>query len=187
MKTDYNNAENAAKLVFNDFWGERSLPVDPVLIAKELGLQVIKGDLPDNISGALIKESGMDPVILLNSNDSPNRQRFSCAHEIGHYIDRQIFQGEADNDNAHNYEYVDLRGDTASQGTEPAEIFANQFAAELLMPRDAVKKLVDQNRCHGLPSFADSLKVSSYFGVSGGASSIRLNYLGLDVDERARA
>ena len=69
-----------------DTWGEGRYPVDPVRIAHELGIDVRQSFLSPNVSGALIKEVGQDPVILLNANDSRNRQRFTCAHELGHFF-----------------------------------------------------------------------------------------------------
>lgn len=39
------------------------------------------------------------------------------------------------------YEYIDLRGDHSSTGQNADEVFANQFAANLLMPADEVRRL----------------------------------------------
>lgn len=158
------NPREHARRVLDTFWCGRGFPVDPVKIAKELGLDVFITNMPGSVSGALIKQKDQDPAIFLNADDNRVRQRFSCGHELGHYISRQA----DDND---TYEYVDLRGEKASTGTCSEEIFANQFSAELLMPYDEVKKLHKE----GQPSYI----MAHYFGVSDDAVKFRLKNLGL--------
>lgn len=116
-------------------WSNREPPVDPIAIARMLGLEVMVANLPSEVSGALIKELEKNPVVFLNRADSLNRQRFTCAHEIGHYVYRM-------NNNSISYEFIDFRGTLASAGIDPEEIYANSFAAELLMPEDHVRNLV---------------------------------------------
>ncbi len=107
------------------------LPVDPFEIALDLGLQVFtgRGMYPD-ISGTLTKAAGYeDPKIVLNALDSRNRQRFTCAHELGHYTLRVKNGGLAP------WELEDGRDLFDEQCLDPDEAYANHFAAELLMPR----------------------------------------------------
>ena len=145
------HAKKAAELLLRQAWPSRSFPVDTYRIATSLGIDVVELDLPEGVSGALIKEVGKDPVIMLHSKDSRNRKRFSCAHELGHYIDRQDKDADC-------YEYVDLRNAEAALWTDPEEIFANQFAANLLMPEEEVRRLGRE----GMPYFIMALR----FGVS---------------------
>jgi Zn-dependent peptidase ImmA (M78 family) len=157
------NVSESAQALLNSLWKDKTYPVDPVWIANELGISVKESDdLPDNISAAIIKDEGKDPVILLSANDSRNRKRFSCAHEIGHYIFHT-------NNKEKVYEYIDLRSGQSSAGTNPEEIFANQFAACLLMPEDEVKRLQKS----GTPPFL----IAQFFGVSEEAINIRLTNL----------
>jgi Zn-dependent peptidase ImmA (M78 family) len=158
------NPNEHARKVLDTFWRGRGFPVDPVQIAKEMGLDVFITDMPGKVSGALIKQKDQDPAIFLNADDNRVRQRFSCGHELGHYIARQA----GDND---KYEYIDLRGEAASNGTHAEEIFANKFSAELLMPSEEVKALHQQ----GQPSYI----MAHYFDVSDDAMSYRLKSLGL--------
>ncbi|HEO9763157.1 TPA: ImmA/IrrE family metallo-endopeptidase [Escherichia coli] len=158
------NPREHARRVLDTFWCGRGFPVDPAKIAHDMGLDVFITDLPGKVSGALIKQKDQDPAIFLNSNDNKVRQRFSCGHELGHYIARQASHSD-------EYEYVDLRGETASAGTHPDEIFANKFAAELLMPVDEVRKL----HADGQPSYI----MAHYFGVSDDAMTYRLKNLRL--------
>lgn len=158
------NPREHARRVLDTFWRGRGFPVDPAKIANDMGLDVFITELPGKVSGALIKQKNQDPAIFLNGDDNKVRQRFSCGHELGHYIARQSDQSDV-------YEYVDLRGEVASNGTHPDEIFANQFAAELLMPKDAVEKMCEQE----LPSYV----MAHYFGVSDDAMKYRLKNLRL--------
>jgi Zn-dependent peptidase ImmA (M78 family) len=140
------------------------LPVDPFAIARKLGIQVFTDrSLPLDVSGMLRKQAGYDdPEILLNANDSRNRQRFTCAHEIGHYSQR-VNEGI---DGA--WEYVDKRDALSSQGQKPEEIYANKFAAELLMPKKAVEQLASKYTAATL---------GHEFGVSADAMRFRLDNL----------
>jgi Zn-dependent peptidase ImmA (M78 family) len=60
----------------------------------------------------------------------------SWAHELGHFIRRT--------DEPHKYEYVDYRDQRSSTGTDEEEMFANRFAANLLMPELLVKTFHEQ-------------------------------------------
>lgn len=155
----------SANALLKNIWGERGYPIDPVWIANELGLDVVETQIDNEVSGALLKEPEQDPVIILNQFDSNVRKRFTCAHELGHYIKR------TENGQPLEYEFVDYRAKLASQGVDPDEVFANQFAACLLMPQKEVKRLVDA-KC-------TPVMMSSYFGVSDDAIRYRLSKLGL--------
>ncbi|CAM4406907.1 ImmA/IrrE family metallo-endopeptidase [Pseudoalteromonas ostreae] len=155
-----------ANKVFETLWASNDFPVDPVSIAQQMGLQVLDTDLPPSVSGALIKEVGEEPIIALHHTDHSNRKRFTCAHELGHYVSR--IESE---DEGIEYEYVDLRGLSASAGSDPEEIFANKFAANLLMPERIVKKLFKSRKTH--------FDMAMFFGVSNEALKHRLKSLGL--------
>jgi len=160
------DAQQAAKSVLESVWGRRGFPVDPVRVAGKLGIDVIEAILPENVSGALIKDEGKDPVIVLSKKDSTSRKRFACAHKIGHYAYRVT-------QNFDHYEYIDLRGSASNAGNDPEEIYANQFAAELLMPKPEVSKRVKTSQ----PAFL----LAQYFGVSDDAMRYRLKNLGLKI------
>jgi Zn-dependent peptidase ImmA (M78 family) len=129
--------DREARRILDSVWaelaGRPTIPVDPVRIAKALGIDVYDADLPSSVSGAIRKRPNADPVILLNRDDHPNRQRFTCAHELGHFVLRS---GDPD-----QYEYTDYRDSLASTGHADEERFANGFAAELLMPEDVVREM----------------------------------------------
>jgi Zn-dependent peptidase ImmA (M78 family) len=159
---DHPEAERAAEEVLDECWDGR-LPIDPVRIAATFGLKTFSADLDGRVSGMLVKRTGTDPEIRLNGEDSRNRKRFTAAHELGHYVRRSRQLEE--------YEYVDYRDEHSASGTDEEERFANGFAANLLMPRDAVQSLSGE----GTPDFL----LAKRFGVSREAMQNRLDNLGL--------
>lgn len=166
-------AEDARRLL-ESAWPQvlsgRGIPVDPVRIAAHLGIDVFDAEMDQNVSGALIKERQQDPAILLNKIDSPNRKRFSCAHELGHYIKRSS--------DFEQYEYVDYRDETSATGDNPDEVYANSFAASLLMPEREVRRYAGQ----GL----NDIQLALQFGVSREAMQIRLQNLGIRAADSGR-
>lgn len=105
--------------------GEDQMAGDPYELCERYGIDVRVGKLPGDVSGMIIKESGRDAEILLSKDDSQNRRRFTCAHELGHYIERTAVAGDQD------FSFRDLR----SPGSyDLHEFFADEFAGELLMP-----------------------------------------------------
>lgn len=158
----HREGEKVAVELLDECW-DGNLPIDPVRIAKSLGVKVLDVYLNKDVSGALVKKPEQDPSILLNAEDSTTRKRFTCAHELGHYIRRA---GERN-----QYEYVDYRDHRSSTGTDEEERYANSFAASLLMPELAVKVF----KAEGLPAF----RMAKRFGVSPESMQYRLDNLGL--------
>ncbi len=146
--------------------GSRVIPVDPVRIATELGIDVFEAELEPSVSAAIVKKVGRDPSILLSKIDHPNRQRFSCAHELGHFIRRSTNDPDA-------FEYVDFRDPDSSTGEREEERFANTFAANLLMPEKEARE-----RYRATPS---SVELAFTFKVSQESIVNRLKNLGLPV------
>lgn len=161
--TAVQDAPSAAYALLEDAW-DGTLPVDPVRIARSLGMDVITAHLNPDVAGAIVKERGQDPSVVLNTKDSPNRQRFTCAHEIGHFM----LHGALGDD----YEYVDYRDIFSSTGTRAEERFANSFAACLLMPEPHVRRFHDE----GLSEIQMALR----FDVSRDAMSFRIANLRLN-------
>jgi len=151
--------------------GIKGPPVDLIRVAKHLGVRVQKTDLGPECSGALARKDG-SAVIGVHWLHHPNRQRFSIAHELGHfklheggtYVDKDIV--------------VRFRDEKSGTGTDAEERQANQFAATLLMPADWVKVAFD-SRAY---AFGDGLaleELAQLFQVSTQAMSFRLADLGL--------
>lgn len=161
----YSPAQDARE-VLDKYWGDSGgdlrFPVDPVKIARQMGAEVFIADLEPGVSGQ-VEADDWSQTILLSRDNGPNRQRFTCAHEIGHIVDRQKRGGGST-------VFTDYRDGRSAAGTNRAEIYANQFAAELLMPAEHVKQLAQR--------FWTTADMARRFGVSEAAMEIRRSNLG---------
>jgi Zn-dependent peptidase ImmA (M78 family) len=109
-----------------------SPPVSEEIVAKSLGLQIIYYPFPEEISAVLIKDKDL-LAIGVNQNHHPNRQRFSIAHEIGHY---KLGHGDDLFIEFSDLDFITKRSGSLNLNFEQE---ANQFASELLIPIDMVK------------------------------------------------
>ncbi len=113
-----------------------------------------------NIAGLLDKEA---ETIYLNTDDSPERQNFTLAHELAHY-----FLDHKPNEygvNWRNTQYL------ASKPGKERE--ADCFAAELLMPAGLIRKIQKELELQD----DDTIALSRVFGVSNSAMKYRLQSL----------
>lgn len=162
-------AMQAAKDVLEQY--PSGVPVDVVAIAKAFEIEVRLEALEDQVSGVLLVQAD-HPVIGVNAHHHPNRQRFSIAHELGHFVlhrDKEPFFIDA---------AVFFRSEGATPETWAQEREANAFAAELLLPQHALEEIW---RTEPIDVF-DDVKLRSlanHFGVSTQALAIRLSELGL--------
>lgn len=138
-------------------------PVDVSAIASALGIVVKIGEMGENISGALYREHGK-AVVGINKNEGPQRQRFTLAHEIGHFVLHR------DQDFHVDSESVLFRN--AETPEDVRERAANAFAAALLMP----KTFLEGERSASLKNVK---KLADKYNVSAQAMSYRLVNLGL--------
>ncbi|WIB16289.1 ImmA/IrrE family metallo-endopeptidase [Curtobacterium sp. MCPF17_050] len=155
-------AERAAANILEEAWDSDRFPVDPVVIAERMGIFVFEAQLPGNVSGLLRKDPGQEAEIFVDVDDPPVRRRFTTAHELGHFAQRR--------DQDEFVGYIDRRDGRAQEGTKPEEIFANTFGAHLLMPRSAVKVLVDARN--------SDVQMARFFGVSLQSMQFHLENLG---------
>ena len=123
-----------------NLYGDR-IPVPVDQIVSHLGLGPKLEPLPNNISGA-IRRTDWSPAgytIIVNSGHHPNRQRFTMAHELGHYIyHRDLLNLGVGDTLAYRAEGSDTPNDRIGP-TQETE--ANRFAANLLMPTRHIAKL----------------------------------------------
>lgn len=110
-----------------------AIPIEE--IAKKKGIEISHLDLSKEVSGAMkrVGKSGK-PVIIVNDNDTDERKRFTIAHELGHFLLHSLSPQHIDK------QKVYFRDSVSSTGEDIMEIQANQFAAELLMPINSLKK-----------------------------------------------
>lgn len=148
-------ARQYADDVRNAYWSQRGFPVDPYKIGREMGLTVEDALLPDGTSGFIIKESGAEAEIYISLNEPRARRVFTCAHEIGHYVERMKQEDDT-------FSFTDGR----TSAYDLHEFFADEFAGSLLMPVKEIRRL--QSEGHSTFSMA------AHFGVSTSALSKRL-------------
>lgn len=114
-----------------------STPIPVEKVARALGAQVRFAPFDDELSGMIHIKDGV-PIIGVNSLHHPNRQRFTIAHELGHLeLHRELITASVHVDKGFP---AMMRDTTSAKGEERVEIEANQFAAELLMPRALIEK-----------------------------------------------
>jgi Zn-dependent peptidase ImmA (M78 family) len=144
------------------------VPVDPGALAEELGVQALVVMMKDQEAlGGLLMKPGEDPKIVLNKRDGYLRQRLTCALELAHYLRRSSETNE--------YERVDRRRPLARADEGPEEIYAQEFAACLLMPRRDVEIFAELKM--------DDLQMALELMVPREAMQLRLKDLGLPAPD----
>ncbi|MBC3911585.1 ImmA/IrrE family metallo-endopeptidase [Undibacterium sp. NL8W] len=147
--------EGAARELLNRYW-DRRLPIDPVKIATAAGISVYgRGGWGEDYpySGYYRIFNGIQSIEY-NVSEAPVRQRFTVAHELGHFA---LGHEDAPRDVGNFQSSRDFR-----------ELQANKFAAELLMPASLVRE-------HYLNGKAGSVEaLANIFGVSKDAMGYRL-------------
>jgi len=150
-------------------------PVPLDLVLQSLQLMTQPTGLDDDISGVLVVENKR-AGIGYNSNHAPVRQRFTIAHEIGHYV---LHVSKPLQPRLFIDRYVVFRRDGASAvANDQEEVEANAFAAALLMPAEFLREEIRKSD-FDLDDDDDVIRLAKKFNVSTSAMSNRLAYLGL--------
>ncbi len=139
---------NAQKVL--DVYWDGFLPVDVLGIAEKMGFNLINTVEDQAISGHIELKDGI-PFCHYNSLEPITRQRFTIAHEIGHYALGHLENGKQFRDTSNNFQL----------GQDFQEMQANQFAAELLMPAKVVDWLIKDRNIATVESLSEKLKVST--------------------------
>ena len=119
--------------------GIDGLPVDPFAIAASREIVVKpKADAAPGVSGMLLRHGDTFGILYATHIPSEGFQRFSVAHELGHYF----LDGHIDH-------VLPTDGVHASQAgfvsADPYELEADQFAAGLLMPATAFRRALGRH------------------------------------------
>jgi Zn-dependent peptidase ImmA (M78 family) len=137
-------------------------PVNVLNLCQDAGIDVyatnFTEDDGEDVSGSIEIEDGQ-PVIYVNQEHPETRQRFTVAHELGHWFSGHLV-GKDD-------KIIDNATCRRSSYWDAKERQANQFAAELLMPSVLLKKAIASG-------IKDVYDLSLLFNVSIEAMSYRL-------------
>jgi len=153
----------AAAAMLARHW-DGKLPVDPRRIAEALGIRVVaRGGAadPDYAYSGYFDNSSKPPVIEYNQSEAVVRQRFTIAHELGHYA---LGHASSPRDTPANF---------STKVADDAERRANRFAAELLIPAKELRILLRSGKLRNVAEFADA------FWTSQLAITYRMQGLGL--------
>src|ERR687885_2507267 len=112
------------------------------------GAHVVVLDLGDDVAGACLQRDGL-VLLFVNGAQAAMRRRFTLAHEFGH---RRLGHASV----------IDRPVDLADTQVDPAEVSANYFAAEFVMPAEAVR---DWARGRAL-ALDDVVRLAAEDGVS---------------------
>ncbi len=124
----YRHATLAAEKVVQER-GITAIPVDPIAIAHDLGIEVMaKPAHAQGVSGMLLRVGEAYGIAYATHIDNIGFQNFSVAHELGHYflpghIDAVLADGDVHESHA------------GFASGDRDELEADHFAAGLLMPR----------------------------------------------------
>jgi len=143
-------------------------PVPIINIANELDLKIYETkSLADNQSGVIKKEND-NFVIYVNQKHSPERKRFTIAHEIVHFLKHRDKIGD---EHVTSSRQPLMRSDYESNdlAERQMETEANKIAADILMPREKFIKIWQ--------ALENLEEVAQKFKVSISAATIRANYL----------
>lgn len=163
---EYNNTELLPSLTTPDTavrfaknMGVNMIPFDIENFIHILGISLNKIIMENDISGMLEKTNDGLWRISINSLHHRKRQRFTMAHELGHYF-------------LHRSRY-NLFTDKAlyrSSNMTSMEYEANNFAGALLMPKDNLVSFFNDGEI-------DIEKIADHFDVSALAAKIRVEII----------
>lgn len=148
-----------------------SVPVDVFICAQKLNVGVESMEAEDAVSGVFISNNGVNKIGY-NSQHHENRQRFTVAHELGHFVlhceEAALFVDKE----------VKMYRDSYPTKEEKKEKEANAFAAALLMPKTLVLEKIEELGVSEPDKMVTLL--ASTFKVSQIAMTYRLKDLGIE-------
>lgn len=134
-------------------------------IARRIGLDVVYRRA-QSYEGALLRIKGVPRgcVVISSEIREESRQRFTLAHEIGHFVlpDQQDLSAPCVRENIENW----------NEELNRPELEANRFAAEILMPRPLLRKYLQTE-----PSFESLRLIAGLCGTSLTASGFQFMVL----------
>jgi|SRR3989338_715314 len=159
--------ENLVEKIHSDLkLTEIPIPIKEVISNKGIRIKMAPSK---EFSGILLRK-GEGALIGVNSTESPLRQRFTLAHELGHFLLHKNKDAFVDDVNYRNND-VGVVGDDKEQE-------ANAFAAAFLVPRKLLRVDIEKMAQNGV-SEIDIGPLAKKYEVSKESMSYRLINLGL--------
>jgi Zn-dependent peptidase ImmA (M78 family) len=135
------------------------------------GAQAVVLELTDGVAGAYIAKADL-PLLFVNGAQAVTRQRFTLAHEFGHFrmghstvVDKQAMIGGVQRD--------------------PNEVAANAFAAEFLMPKEGTNAWAAEH-VGGRVTLEHVVVFANEYGVSPQAARYAFQAAGILADRERR-
>jgi Zn-dependent peptidase ImmA (M78 family) len=135
--------------------------VDVDHIAQRKGITVRFVPLEEDLSGMIFMKDAA--IIVVNSLHHVNRQRFTVAHELGHF---ELHMKDIGSEVHVDKKFLAFARDAnSSSGVDRKEVEANRFASELLVPQHMLERelggrLVDLENEVLIVNLADRFEVS---------------------------
>ncbi|MBQ9887210.1 MAG: ImmA/IrrE family metallo-endopeptidase [Lachnospiraceae bacterium] len=153
--------EMLADKVLKNFFGNEipSIPINPFKLMSAHGIVYQFMDFEELEGIYLVPETEEDvPVVGINYKRKITRQRFTAAHELCHHI-------------------KDRKNEACPIGSKnEIERYAENFAAELLMPKHLFRSVALEYAHNGKVTLDDALLIAERFGVSFRSCVLRLAF-----------
>lgn len=141
-------------------------PVKLGQLANELGVNIKVSSMNTGVSGQIMRQ-GDNYIIRVNRHEARERQRFTIAHELAHFLlHKSIIDSSPDG----------IKDNVLYRSGEPERIEyeANRLAADIVMPMALVQKVL-QDEFDGVVTEATIESLAARFQVSKAAMEIRLS------------
>ncbi len=138
-------------------------------VEEKAGAHAVVLELPDDVAGAYIAKPDC-PLLFVNGRQVVARQRFTLAHEFGHH-------------RMGHTTVIDEQAVISGHTHDPNEVSANAFAAEFLMPRDAITAW-GREHVSGAVTLDHVMLLAYEYGVSSQAARYALETAKVLTDRR---
>lgn len=169
------NVREAAASLQKEYNVKGPFPIVNMII--DAGFKIYSQNLKQGIGGYIIISNdiedkfGTDKIIVVNENENKNRQRFSLAHEFGHYLLDPLAKNVPEYYNAFE----------SDDDTTDIETLVNRFAAELLLPADDFIRKYQEVRLETSDLYEIFKKIADYFAVPSTSVQKRFSEVGISL------
>ena len=133
----------------NNLYEGDVIDLEAIIKGKFKDIKIEYAPMEAGMSGELFSKDG-SWIIRINQDHNRKRQRFTLAHELGHYLLHK-------DKNSGFRDAVFFRNETLNS----MEYNANEFASKLLMPEKTVRKYIDEEEVRNIGELANKFFVSA--------------------------